>query len=379
MITKRHLVITVNAGWNLLNYRMGLIQMLAEEGHRITLLAPEDEATDELQAMGFQLVKLKLSRRGRAPLTEAKVFQHNFQLLNSIKPDAILSFTIKNNIYSGIAARLLSIPFLPNVSGRGAVFSEAGILKRGIIAPYKLAFARANTVFFQNSEDAAFFRNKKIVSSNQSVVLPGSGVDLARFPFRPLAKVPHAPVFVMISRVLSDKGVQEYAEAAEIVKSRFPKSRFLLVGKHTDTVGYVKRVDLNQWVESGLIEYLGEIPDVRSVIEAADVSVLPSYYLEGTPRSLLESAAMGRPIVTTDTPGCRDTVISGKNGVIVRPRSSADLAEKLLKIAELSPECRIKMGKASRHLAERKFDEKIVLQAYSKALKSAFSDQALQK
>lgn len=364
----RHIVITVNAAWNLWNYRTGLIRALLAQGHRVTLLAPEDETTPKLTAMGCDFVPIDMTRRGRAPHTELQVMTRLSRILRRLAPDAVLSFTIKNNIYAGIVCRKLGIAFMPNVSGRGAVFSQPGLIVAGVLAAYRRAFGRAAAVFYQNPVDRDFFLGRGIGSPERAVLLPGSGIDLERFAPVPLPGTAQAPVFLMVARLLRDKGVAEYARAAEAVQARYPGARFRILGAHDSAPEYVPAADLHRWTASGLLEHPGTVPDIRPEIAAADVAVLPSYYLEGTPRALIEAAAMGRPIVTTDTPGCRDTVIDGQTGHLVPPRDDEALATALLALCDAGADARADMGRASRRLAEERFDERLVVDAYLKAL-----------
>lgn len=375
-MTGRHIVITVNAAWNLWNYRTGLIRALLEQGYRVTLLAPEDETVTGLIALGCDFVPVDMTRRGRAPHTELQVMARLSRALRHLAPDAVLSFTIKNNIYAGIACRSLGIPFMPNVSGRGAVFSQPRLIVTGVLAAYRRAFGQAATVFYQNPEDRDFFLKRGIGTRQRAALLPGSGVDLERFAPTPLPGKQDAPVFLLVARLLRDKGVAEYARAAEAVKARYPAARFRILGAHDSGPEYVPVTDLQAWKEAGLLEHPGTVSDIRPEIAATDVAVLPSYYLEGTPRALIEATAMGRPIVTTDTPGCRDTVIDGRTGRLVPPRDAAALAAALLALCDAGPEARSAMGQVSRALAEERFDEKLVVQAYLDALAATWAKAA---
>lgn len=364
----KHIVITVNAAWNLLNYRTGIIAMLLEQGHRITVLTPRDETVDELCALGCAFEPIAMTRRGQSPLSEVGVVARFYRQLRRLRPDVVLSFTIKNNIYAGIVCRALQIPFIPNVSGRGAVFSEGRTTITVVLAAYRLAFGKAATVFYQNPEDRDIFLQHGVGRTERAALLPGSGVDLDKFIPVPLPGSPDAPVFLMIARVLREKGVDEYAQAARAVRARYPDARFDLIGQHDSGSEYVPSDQLARWQTEGILNYRGTVPDVRPIVAEADAVVLPSYYLEGTPRSLIESAAMGRPIVTTNTAGCRDTVIPGISGYLCHPRDAADLTDKLMDIAGMTPHARATMGLASRQHIETTFDEKHVIDAYRRAL-----------
>lgn len=369
MTAPRRILVAANASWNLLNYRLGLINSLRDYGHEVILIAPQDETSETLREMGYQVITFQMSRHGRRALSEIQVIYRLFAICRSIGPDVILSFTTKCNVYLGLVARLLSIPFLPNVCGRGSAFSQLNLLHCVIVTAHRVAFAGAFWVFFQNAADASFFFELGIVSPERCDVLPGSGVELARFKAAPLPERTGAPVVLMIARVIEEKGVREFAEAARLVKERHPEAKFVLAGRHDESEGRVSSAELNQWIRDGLIQYRGEVTDVRPLIEDADIAALPSYYLEGTPRALIECAAMGRPIVTTNTPGCRDTLIPDITGLLVRPRDSFDLAEKLLKLIEMSSHSRASMGAEARRHVERHFDERVIIDAYITVLR----------
>jgi glycosyltransferase involved in cell wall biosynthesis len=372
MSAPRRIVVAANTSWNILNYRLSLICMLRDQGHDVVLFAPEDEASDALRQLGFRLEHVQMTQRGRRFLSEIKVLRRFYEVYRSHRPDLILSFTTKSNVYSGVVARILSLPFIPNVCGRGTTFSKPGLLRRSLVAAHRAAFQTASYVFFQNKDDASFFYECGIAKPGHAEVLPGSGVKLSVFDYQPPPGQADAPVVLMISRLLVDKGIREYARAAEVVKARVPRARFVLAGRHEDASDYLPHQELEDWIGRGVIEYRGELADVRPALQAADIVALPSYYMEGTPRALLEAAAMGRPIVTTDTPGCRDTLIPGKTGFLVRPRDAGDLAEKLLHFAELSVQSRAVMGIQSRRHAQSIFDERFVLQAYDAAVTRTF-------
>ena len=246
--------------------------------------------------------------------------------------------------------------------------SNRALLSGFISYWYRLSFKGATTIFYQNAQDRQFFLSKGCGTRVPSVVLTGSGVDLAKFSYHPAPKSHEAVTFLMIARVLKDKGVGEFALAARHVKSKYPAADFRLVGEHGNTSEYVRAEDLADWEHEGLLDYLGSVDDIRGIVAQADVVVLPSYYLEGTPRALLEAAAMGRPIITTDTAGCRDTVVDGSTGLLVSPRDADELAEAMIDLIEAGSSVRSTMGKAARRLAETKFDEQIVIDSYLVAL-----------
>ena len=259
-----------------------------------------------------------------------------------------------------------------NVSGLGTAFLRGGWLGGVVCSLYRVALRRSHRVFFQNDEDRQVFIEKRLVAPARTGLLPGSGIDLVHFS--PLAfdgsslRNGAGLVFLMVARLLWDKGVLEFVEAARRVKALFPESRFQLLGfldvKNQTAVG---RSDVEAWVKEGVVEYLGTSDDVRPFLAAADCVVLPSYR-EGTPRSLLEAAAMGRPLLATDVPGCREVVVDGVNGLLCHVRDSVDLAEKMMQMIDMPMSALLQMGQESRSLAETRFDEQIVIRKYLEAI-----------
>jgi glycosyltransferase involved in cell wall biosynthesis len=286
---------------------------------------------------------------------------------------AFLGFTIKPNIYGSLAARALGIATINNVSGLGTAFIRQGLVTRVASTLYRLALRGSATVFFQNDEDRRQFIDARLVAPRQARLLPGSGVDLDRF--RPLAlPAGDAPfTFLLVARLLWDKGVQEYVDAARSVRARHPDTRFQILGfTDVDNRTAVPRVTLDRWVGEGLIDYLGAADDVRPLIEAADCIVLPSYR-EGLPRSLLEASAMARPIVATDVPGVRDVVDDGVTGLLCAARSAPSLAEAMLAMIAMSPAERRAMGQAGRSRVEGGFGIGEVTRRYLEAIDDAMT------
>ncbi|WP_082015862.1 glycosyltransferase family 4 protein [Leisingera sp. ANG-M7] len=364
------LVVTVNSSFNVVNFRSGLLRALMAAGHEITVLAPRDEYTDAiLSGIGCGYVELKMNRRGTSPVQEARCLRAMIGHIRTLRPDAILSYTIKNNLYAGLAARLTRTPIIPNVTGLGSVFSDKGPWAAVAARAYRHAFRAAPTVFFQNLEDQEAFLRAGLVASETARLLPGSGVDLARFTASPVPARPEAPVFLLVARLLWEKGIGEYAEAARLVRKTFPKAVFRLAGGlEAPGRAAVPEAVLAQWQAEGIIEYLGRQRDIRPVLGQATCVVMPSYYREGTPRALLEAGACGRPVITTDTAGCRTAVIDGESGFLVAPRDSQGLGQAMLRIAGAPQDRLQQMGTAGRALAERQFDEKIVIRAYTEAV-----------
>jgi glycosyltransferase involved in cell wall biosynthesis len=305
-----------------------------------------------------------MENKGTNPVKDAQLTRRFYRLYRRERPDIVLHYTIKPNIYGTLAAKLAGIPSVNNVSGLGTVFIIRNMVSRVALGLYRFAFRFPHRVFFQNDDDRQLFLQHSLVQPHITDLLPGSGVDIQRF--QPAAKfIRQQPfTFLMVARVLYEKGVEEYFEAARLVRTAVPGTRVQLLGgiDESGNIG-VKRTVLDEWLRDGHVEYLGTSDNVAEHITQADAVVLPSYR-EGTPKTLLEAAAMAKPIVTTDVPGCRETVQDSVNGLLCQVRDAADLAAKMLQVLRLSDTALATMGKASRHLAEQKFDEQIVLDKY---------------
>jgi len=287
--------------------------------------------------------------------------------MRSEKPAAYLSLTIKPNLYGAVAARLAGIPAILNVSGLGTAFLSGHWFGRFVGLLYKLAFKRASIVFFQNPHDRALFLGRGLVCADQARLVPGSGINLEHFPHTPLPDDGDFR-FLLVARLLGDKGIREYVEAARALRRDLPAVRFQLLGPiDQGNPTAISPDELECWSREGVIEYLGETADVRPYIAAASAIVLPSYR-EGLPRTLLEGAAMGRPLIATNVPGCREVVENGVNGLLCEARSANSLGQAMLKLAALDLPSRAIMGERSRAIIEQRFNEELVAQAYVMAL-----------
>ena len=371
------IAVTANSCWNIVNFRSGLIDSLENAGYRVAALAPEDAHAPKLLQRGIALETLRIDSKGQSPRRDLLLLWQYRRALRRIRPAAMLSFTMKPNVYGSLAAASLGIPVINNVSGLGTAFIAGGAIERIVTALMRQAMRRSSTVFFQNSDDLSLFVERRIVSPVQAQLINGSGIDLDRFA--PVVRTPEAdstpeaigPIFLQVGRLLRDKGVREFVEAARIVRATLPAARFRLLGP----LGAANRTavpddEVDAWVASGLIDYRGEKDDVRADLAAADCVVLASYR-EGLPRSLIEAAAMGRPAIATDVPGCRAAVDDGVTGYLCAPRSGTALAEAMLRFAALDQEARNRMGVAARAKAVREFDQKLVAAAYLDALARA--------
>lgn len=371
------IVMTANAAWNIWHFRQSVLEALLADGHDVTVLAPLDETAPKLEALGCRVRPLEMSVKGLNPVSDLALLARYRRLLREIRPDIILGYTIKNNIFGALAAKGLGMPFIPNVTGLGTAFLSGGALERIAVTLYRVAFRDLQVVFFQNADDREFFVERGLVNETSAQLLPGSGIDLTRFAPAPYPEEGTAPVFLMIARLLRDKGIFEYVEAARAVKRRHPQARFQVLG----AVGSANRTAVDwetvrEWEEDHLIEYLGTADDVRPIIEKAQCVVLPSYR-EGAPRTLIEAAAMARPLIATDVPGCRAVVEDGQTGVLCQPRDSESLAKACNRIIEAGYPARAAMGQAGRQKMERDYNERIVIEAYRDAIRACAQGQGI--
>jgi glycosyltransferase involved in cell wall biosynthesis len=366
--------ISINSSWNIFNFRSGLIRALQAAGHEVIALSPADAYAPRLAELGVRHVAVAMDSAGTSPLRDLALLARYRRALKRERPDVYLGYTAKPNVWGSLAARSLGIPVISNVSGLGTAFIREGLLTRIVAALYRRAFLGASTVFFQNDDDRALFVSRRIVDSARTALLPGSGIDLARFAPRPgEAADAGSFTFLMLARLLWDKGVGEYVEAARQVRASFPQARFRLLG-FLDVANRtaVPRANVDAWAAEGLIEYLGDAEDVRPHLAAADCVVLPSYR-EGLPRVLLEAAAMAKPLIATDVPGCRHVVEDGVNGYLCAARDPASLAAAMLKMLRLPVERRLAMAAAARRRVESDYDERIVARRYIQAIDAALN------
>lgn len=370
-----HVVLTVNSAWNIWNFRRSLVVALINDGHTVTVLSPPDSSVSKLERLGCHFRPLEMNVSGLNPVEDLLLLRQLRSSLKRTQPDVVFGFTIKNNIFGALAARNVGVPFVPNVTGLGTVFLSGGTLQFLVETLYRYAFKHLPVVFFQNEDDHAMFLRRGLVNANQARLLPGSGVDLMHFPATELPPCHAAPVFLMIARLLRDKGVLEYIEAARAVKVDTPQARFQLLGPvEARNRGAIDYATLHDWVSEGVVEYLGTTEDVRPIIAAASCVVLPSYR-EGAPRTLIEAAAMARPVVTTDVAGCRAVVDRDVSGLICEPRSAASLENALRQFLALPPGMARSMGLAGRAKMEREYDQARVVNAYREALGAALGCQ----
>jgi glycosyltransferase involved in cell wall biosynthesis len=366
-VSKKKILINVNTTWNLINFRTGLIVGLIASGYEVVAVAPRDEYANKLKLLGCSFVHLEMDNKGTHPIRDFLLLCRYVILLNSEKPDLCLFYTIKPNIYGSLASKLCGIPFINNVTGLGTVFIRGGFLKWFVSALYKLSFQSSANVFFQNKDDQKLFLDKRLVDIKLTCILPGSGINVSWFSPNLVysRKSSNAPFrFLLIARMLKDKGIFEFVSAAKLLREAGFKSEFCLLGfLDAQNPSAISRKQMKLWTDQGFVKYLGNCDDVREFIYQADCIVLPSYR-EGLPRSLLEAASMAKPIITTNVVGCKEVVVDGENGFLCEEKNAVDLASKMKEMILLTEDQRRIMGQKGRIKMEREFDEKIVIQKY---------------
>ncbi|ANG61793.1 glycosyl transferase [Marinobacterium aestuarii] len=353
---------------SILGFRGALIEALIARGMVVHVAAPDlyfgSPLRKQLELKGLRVHEIPLRRTDMSPWSDLNSLWRLWRLMNNIRPDFVLSYTIKPVIYGSLAALLSKVPHrFALITGLGYAFQDQKIndarrssLRFLVEQLYTLALKGTQKVFFQNPDDQALFRSLGIIKPmTPSIVVNGSGVDLTRFEVVPLPTIPR---FLLIARLLGSKGVREYVSAARWVRERYPEVVFSLVGWIDENPDAITQQELDAWISEGVIEYLGRLEDVRSVIACCNVYVLPSYR-EGTPRTVLEAMAMGRAIITTDAPGCRETVVEGKNGFLVPVKSVDKLACAMQRFID-DPELMAEMGNCSRQIAVGKYDVKLI-------------------
>ena len=378
----KKIALVANSTWNIYNFRLNLIKALVQQGLQVIVIAPVDEYIHYLNKVeGIRHIPLKhLSRDSTSPLQDFKLLIELFKIYQRISPDLIIHYTIKPNIYGNFAAFLSRIRSICVVTGLGYSFLKEGWIKKLTMFQYKLSFMAANAVVFHNPDDKKLFLDKKIVKKEKSSTILGSGVD-TRF-FKP---VEHnnvksgKTIFTFIGRLLYDKGIEEFVNASRIVKKNYPDVEFWVIGEMDEqNPSYVPKPKLVHWIEEKYIRYFGITQQIQSFINESSCIVLPSYR-EGLSKVLIEAAASGKPIITTDIPGCRQVVTSGKNGLLVPVKDSNALSLAIEFFHKLPEKEKEIMGKNSRLAALKYFDDKVIIEQYFKTIRKVSGLELLSK
>ncbi|NLX01631.1 MAG: glycosyltransferase family 4 protein [Syntrophomonadaceae bacterium] len=358
----KKILILANNDVGLYNFRKELLEVLMGQGYEVYISLPVGEKVEQLRQMGCIFIETPVDRRGTNPLTDFKLVLKYLKIMKNVKPDVVLTYTIKPNIYGSIACRLLKIPYINNITGLGSGFIDKRLLSKLLVMMYKAAIKKSNLVFFQNSSDMDFMLNLGIISGKHKL-LPGSGVNLDQFeytPFPPGDKV----VFNFIGRVMKEKGIDEYLMAAKTIKQRYPHTQFNIIGFIEPTEAHYNEL-IADYEAKNYIEYHGFQKDIRPFIKNSHCLIQPSYH-EGMSNVLLESAAIGRALIASDIPGCREVI--DNNGYVFAMGNVHDLVDKIERFIQLPYEQKVQMGKMSRQKVEREFDRQIVIDSYMKEI-----------
>lgn len=364
----KKVLILVNHDVVIYNFRKELIERLLSEGMKVIISSPYGERIDDLVAMGCEYIEITMERHGINPLKELKLLADYKSLMRQVNPDIVLTYTIKPNIYGGLAAKNFGIPYIANITGLGTAVEKDGILQKVTVALYKTAFSKIQKVFFQNTENMEFFKDNNIVVDRHELV-PGSGVNLDHFQ---VLDYPSEETieFVFISRIMKEKGIDQFIKAAEFITKKYENTKFHVCGFCEESY----EDHLIELETRGVLTYHGMVRDVRSILSMTHCTIHPTYYPEGISNVLLESSASGRPLITTDRSGCREVVDNEITGYIVKQKDSNDLIEKVERFIALTQDEKRKMGINGRMKMEQQFDRGIVVNAYIEEIENSWSE-----
>ncbi|KSU60399.1 glycosyl transferase [[Bacillus] enclensis] len=354
-------LVLANFGMGLYNFRKELLEELIKQNHEVFISLPNDEYVPKLIDIGCEFVNTPLERRGTNPLTDLKLLFNYLKIIKRIKPDIVLTYTIKPNVYGGMACSVTKTPYISNITGLGTSIENQGLIQKVTLMLYRLGLKKSESVFFQNKTNQKFFINHKIAINN-SRLIPGSGVNLEKHRYE---EYPSSDTvrFLFIGRIMKAKGINELLEAAQHVKREYPNVQFELIGGCEED--YVEKLD--ELERQNIIKYHGQQADVHSFIKKSHATILPSYH-EGLANVLLESASTGRPVLASNVSGCIETYEDGVTGFGFKVRNVESLITAIQKFLTLSPEQRKAMGNAGRKKVENEFDRKIVINAYLKEI-----------
>ena len=361
---KGKVLFLVNHDLVIYNFRKEIVQRLIQENYEVYISSPNGKRIPELIEMGADFIEANMDRHGKSILNELKLLDYYKKIIREIQPDIIFGFTIKPNIWGAIAARKYNVPFVANITGLGSAVENPGFLQKITVLLYKYSFSKIQTVFFQNKENQQFFIDNKIAIGKHKL-LPGSGVNLKQFT--PLEYPNDDTIeFVFISRIMKEKGIDQYLETAKIIKEIYPNTHFHICGFCEED--YEDK--LQEYEDRGIITYHGMVSDIRVVLKNTHCTIHPTYYPEGLSNVLLESSACARPIITTDRSGCREVVNNGLNGYLFEEKKTDQLVETIEKFINLPHNDKIEMGIQGRKFVEDNFDREIVVTRYLDEIES---------
>ncbi len=360
----KHILIISNVSAGLVSFRLEVIERMMQD-NKVTILCEDNGRADRLRELGCTVINTPVDRHGTNPVKELGLIRMYKQYLKQLKPDIVFTYTIKPNVYAGMACAAMGIPYAANVTGLGTAVGNPGPMQMITLTLYKRGLRKAQRVFFQNDENRQFMLSHGVVKQNDKLI-PGSGVNLSKYQPLPYPDAETVDFF-FISRVMKQKGIDQYLDAAKAIRAKYPETRFHVCGNCEQDYEQILK-ELNA---DGTIIYHGRVDDIKGMHAINCCTIHPTYYPEGMSNVLLESAACARPMITTDRAGCREIVDNGENGYVVRQKDSADLIEKVEKFLKLSREERARMGLNGRNKVEKQFDRQIIVEAYMDEVEKA--------
>lgn len=365
--------IVLNTAWNIYNFRLGLVKAFLAAGHQVYAIAPVDDFISEIEATGCTFIPVHhLSRKGMNPIQDLRFGYELYQIYKANELDVVLHYTIKPNIYGCLAAGRAKVKSISTVTGLGYSFLKEGLVNKIAKLLYKTAFKSGTRIAFQNRDDKKLFEDLSLCPPSKTTLIKGSGINTTHF--QPMLKKQRYEklIYLFVGRLLYDKGITELFEGAQEFKKKCPETEIWVVGAIDDgNPSAVAKAEVEAQEANGTIRYWGVSKDVRSIMQEADVVVLPSYR-EGLPRVMLESLAMGKAIITTDTAGCRETIQDTKNGFLVPVKDAKALADAMFRMYQLTEEERQNMGKVGREMALKEFDEQAIIKRYFEEIEAMF-------
>lgn len=366
----KKIVLVCNTSWGMMMFRLGLMKRLVSLGYDVTVIAPKDDHSEKIKALGCHYIDVEMDNKGSSILKDIRLYYTLKKHYQEIKPDLIFHYTIKPNVYGTWAARESKCHSVAVITGLGYTFLNHNMTASIAKFLYKYTLKHADKVWFINYEDRKKFIKEKLLKRDLVEVIPGEGVNMEYFAPREKTRLDEKIVFTLIARILWDKGVGEYVKAAKMIGEKYDNVEFQLVGfLDAKNPSAISKEQVDAWEKNGWIRYMGSTDDVRLFIQEADCIVLPSYR-EGISKILMESASMAKPIITTNVPGCRDIIENSVSGYLCKLKDSSDLAHKIDKFLQLTTEERLKMGRAGRVFVKEHFDEEIILSRYLETIRS---------
>ncbi len=365
----KKIVLVCNTSWGMMMFRSGLMKRLLKDGYEVFVLAPFDNHSKDIEDLGCSYIDVAMDNKGSSILKDYFLFRKLYKHYKKIKPDLVFHYTIKPNIYGTLAAKKAGVKSISVITGLGYTFINNGLTTKIAKALYKKSLKYAKKVWFINHEDRKKFVKERLLHRDLMEILPGEGVDMKKYAPREKQVKDGDFKFVLIARLLWDKGVGELVEASKEIKKTYPNVKVQLVGfVDAKNPQAISKAQVDDWVEKGFVEYLGSTDDVRDFISEADCVVLPSYR-EGISKILLEAASMEKPIIASNVPGCRDIVEHGGSGYLCKVRDAKDLELKMRRMLTLSEDELLSMGVLGRVQVKREFDESIIIEKYLQTIK----------